>query len=95
MPIPLQNGMLLTSCRSVTHATIKDSMRIAFLHLAPLPGNVVHNQRLIETGIAIAASADAHLILTPELQSVVFVLDWDVEKERLETNRPSRIEIPS
>jgi predicted amidohydrolase len=42
-------------------------MRIAFLHIAPLPGEVEHNQRLIEAGITIAAQAGAHLVLTPEL----------------------------
>ncbi len=42
-------------------------MRIAFLHIAPLPGEVEHNQRLIEAGIIIAAEAGADLVLTPEL----------------------------
>jgi len=31
------------------------------------PGEVEHNQRLIETGITMAAEAGAHLVLTPEL----------------------------
>jgi predicted amidohydrolase len=57
-------------------------MRIAFLHIAPLPGDVAHNQRLIETGIALAAHADAHLILTPELATTGYTFsdrigtDW-------------------
>ena len=42
-------------------------LRIAFLHLAPVPGDLVGNRRLIETGIRQAAQAGANWILTPEL----------------------------
>lgn len=43
------------------------SLRIAFLHLAPLPGQIVHNRRLIEAAVTAAAQAGATWILTPEL----------------------------
>ena len=62
-----QDGMLLIARYWVMQGTSKGQMRIAFLHLAPLPGEVEHNQRLIETGITMAAEAGAHLVLTPEL----------------------------
>jgi predicted amidohydrolase len=42
-------------------------MRIAFLHLAPFPGDLVRNRQLIETAVAAAAEAGATWILTPEL----------------------------
>ncbi len=42
-------------------------LRIAFLHLAPVPGDLVGNRRLIETAIVQAARAGAAWILTPEL----------------------------
>jgi 5-aminopentanamidase len=43
------------------------SLRIAFLHLAPIPGELAGNRRLIETAIIQAAQAGAAWILTPEL----------------------------
>ncbi len=61
---------------------LMDSMRIAFLHLAPLAAKVEHNQRLIEAGIALAAEAGAQLILTPELATTGYTFtdligtDW-------------------
>lgn len=45
----------------------RTTLRIAFLHLAPLPGRLVVNRRLIETAIKTAARAGADWILTPEL----------------------------
>jgi predicted amidohydrolase len=42
-------------------------MRIALLHLAPIPGDLDHNRRLVETAIAAAARAGADWIITPEL----------------------------
>jgi predicted amidohydrolase len=42
-------------------------LRIALLHLAPLPGNLVHNRWLVETAVATAAGLGATWILTPEL----------------------------
>ena len=43
------------------------SLRIAFLHLAPIPGDLAGNRRLIETATMQAAQAGAAWILTPEL----------------------------
>ncbi len=43
------------------------SLRIAFLHLAPIPGDLSGNRRLIETAVMQAAQAGAAWILTPEL----------------------------
>lgn len=43
------------------------SLRIAFLHLAPTPGDLAGNRRLIDTAIMQAAQAGANWILTPEL----------------------------
>ncbi len=45
----------------------RTSLRIAFLHLAPLPGRIAHNRRLIEAAVSTAAEAGATWILTPEL----------------------------
>lgn len=42
-------------------------MRIAFLHLAPIPANLAGNRRLIEEGVGVAAREGAEWILTPEL----------------------------
>lgn len=42
-------------------------LRIAFLHLAPAPGDLAGNRRLIEIAIVQAAQAGAAWILTPEL----------------------------
>lgn len=42
-------------------------LRIALLHLAPLPGALVHNRRLVETAVATAAGLGARWIITPEL----------------------------
>ncbi len=46
---------------------IRPTFRIAFLHLAPVPGDLVANRRAIEAGIARAAQQGAKWILTPEL----------------------------
>lgn len=43
------------------------TLHIAFLHLAPIPGDLAGNRRLIETAIMQAAQAGAAWILTPEL----------------------------
>jgi predicted amidohydrolase len=42
-------------------------LRIALLHLAPLPGDLVHNRRLLEKAVATAAGLGATWIITPEL----------------------------
>lgn len=41
-------------------------MPVALLHLAPLPGDLVSNQRLVETAVTTAAGLGAAWIITPE-----------------------------
>ncbi len=41
-------------------------LRIAFLHLAPAPGDVSANRRLIERAVTVAAAHGAQWILTSE-----------------------------
>lgn len=41
--------------------------RIAMLHLAPRPGELDHNRRLVEVAIDLAVAAGADWIITPEL----------------------------
>lgn len=43
------------------------TLRIALLHLAPVPGEVERNRQLIERGIGLAAERGATWVLTPEL----------------------------
>jgi predicted amidohydrolase len=42
-------------------------LHVAFLHLAPIPGDIPHNRRLLEQAIIAAAEKGASWILTPEL----------------------------
>ncbi|CAN5876260.1 hypothetical protein BH11PSE3_BH11PSE3_27170 [soil metagenome] len=51
----------------MTTAKAETPITIALLHLASRPGEVEHNKRLIEEGVACAAAAGARLIVTPEL----------------------------
>ena len=44
-----------------------DRVRIALLHVAPKTGDLDHNRRLIEQGVAAAAAAGAQWAITPEL----------------------------
>jgi predicted amidohydrolase len=44
-----------------------DTLRVALLHLAPEPGDVVGNQQAVERGLMEAAEAGAQWVLTPEL----------------------------
>lgn len=46
---------------------MQPTLRIAFLHLAPVPGELAANRRAIETAITRAAQQGAAWILTPEL----------------------------
>ncbi len=43
------------------------TLRVALLHLAPLPCDLRHNRRLIESAVLTAAGAGAMWIVTPEL----------------------------
>ena len=47
--------------------TATPTLRIALLHLAPIPGDLAHNRQLVETAIRTAAGLDAAWIITPEL----------------------------
>lgn len=42
-------------------------LRVAMLHLAPVVGDVAHNRRLAEQGLARAAGMGAQWVITPEL----------------------------
>jgi predicted amidohydrolase len=43
------------------------TLRFALAHLAPIPGDLAHNRRLVETAITTAARVGADWIVTPEL----------------------------
>ena len=43
------------------------TLRIALLHLAPIPGDLRRNRRLVETAVTAAARLGATWIITPEL----------------------------
>jgi len=45
----------------------RSTLHVAFLHLAPVPGDLIQNRRAIETAITRAAQTGATWILTPEL----------------------------
>jgi omega-amidase len=44
-----------------------DNLRIALLHLAPIPGDLTENRLLIERAITVAVGSGATWIITPEL----------------------------
>lgn len=48
-------------------ATPGHTLRVAMLHLAPRPGDLAYNRRLVETTVTTAAGVGAAWILTPEL----------------------------
>jgi N-carbamoylputrescine amidase len=43
------------------------TLRIAWLHLAPIPGAIAYNRKLVETAVTTASELGAAWILTPEL----------------------------
>ena len=43
------------------------TLRIALLHLAPIPGDLTGNRRLVEKAVTAAARLGATWIITPEL----------------------------
>jgi predicted amidohydrolase len=47
--------------------TTQHTLRIALLHLAPLPGDLTYNRQLVETAVTTAAGLGANWIVTPEL----------------------------
>ena len=42
-------------------------LRLAFLHLAPIAGDLAHNRRLVEDAVTAAAELGAEWVITPEL----------------------------
>jgi predicted amidohydrolase len=42
-------------------------LRIALLHLSPIPGDLYHNRSLIKQAIKVAAAGGAHWVVSPEL----------------------------
>lgn len=56
---------LLTASRSA--AMPRHTLRVALLHLAPRPGDLAYNRRLVEAAVTTAAGLGASWILTPEL----------------------------
>jgi 5-aminopentanamidase len=48
-------------------ATPRHTLRVALLHLAPRPGDLAYNRRLVETAVTTATGLGATWILTPEL----------------------------
>jgi len=57
---------VLTS-KSAAEVLPTPPLRIALLHLAPLPGDLTHNRRLVEKAVTTAAELGATWIITPEL----------------------------
>jgi 5-aminopentanamidase len=52
---------------SLSAAMAGHTLRVALLHLAPRPGDLAHNRRLVETAVTTAVGRGATWILTPEL----------------------------
>ena len=42
-------------------------LRVSFLHLAPVAGDIGHNRHLVEEAVRLAAAAGADWVITPEL----------------------------
>ena len=54
--------------RRVAGPAVKEGrVRIALLHIAPVTGDIEHNRKLVERGVAVAADAGAQWAVTPEL----------------------------
>jgi len=68
----LQTGTVGVAAALLTPAVTKamtptSIVRIAFLHLAPRPSDLVYNRHLVERAVTTAAGVGAQWILTPEL----------------------------
>jgi 5-aminopentanamidase len=61
------------------------ALRIALLHLAPLPGQIAHNRKLIEMSVRMAADAGADWIITPELAVCGYTFAEDAGTDWIET----------
>jgi predicted amidohydrolase len=74
-----------------------DILRIALLHLAPVPGDLTHNRRLIEQAITTAAQSGASWIITPELCMCGYTVtdtigtDWILQQPDLWMTRICRL----
>ena len=64
-PLGVAAAVLASSPRRTTMPT--HVLCIAFLHLAPIPGDLASNRRLVETAVTTAAKLGAAWIITPEL----------------------------
>ena len=60
-------GFVASTLTSSLAPTSTPLLRIALLHLAPIPGDLAHNRQLVETAITTAAGLGAAWIITPEL----------------------------
>jgi 5-aminopentanamidase len=67
----LHTGVYSVAAAMVTpplpSATLRSTLRIALLHLAPLPAELTYNRRLVEAAVTTAAGLGASWVLTPEL----------------------------
>jgi 5-aminopentanamidase len=68
----LTAGTLGIAAAAMTSASLSAAMaghtlHVALLHLAPRPGDLAHNRRLVETAVTTAVGRGATWILTPEL----------------------------
>jgi predicted amidohydrolase len=63
--------------------------RIALLHLAPVPGDLTGNRRLVEKAVTAAARLGATWIITPELivTGYTFAADY---RDRVIVPQPAR-----
>lgn len=61
--LPIHLSADAAAVRSTTRST---TLRVALLHLAPIPGAVAHNRQLVESAITQAAALGAAWIVTPE-----------------------------
>ena len=60
-------GFVASTLTSSLAHTSTPLLRIALLHLAPIPGDLAHNRQLVEIAITTAAGLGAAWIITPEL----------------------------
>jgi predicted amidohydrolase len=62
-------GMAAAALTAVSRSAAMPShtLRVSLLHLAPRPGDLAYNRRLVETAVTTAAGPGAAWVLTPEL----------------------------
>lgn len=59
--------MIGLSSSPVSMAKAEASTTVALLHLAPRPGDIAHNKRMVEAAVRRASAGGARFIVTPEL----------------------------